>query len=286
MIKCNFIGAGRLGKNLALALKTAKLIEIGGLYNQHPESTRQTVEMLGEGQPVLSLKDLPAADAYFLTVPDDVLPSMVNQLIDANIAQIQHGFIIHCSGVLPSSILSPFKSTGCSVASLHPLKAFKKGELKSDSFYQVDCVLEGDAKPLDWLTTCLQQLNARIHFISAEGKTVYHAAAVLSSNYMVTLAEMATRLMQQTGIQQNQAYAMICRLMQSSLHNLTQSECAQDALTGPISRGDIQTVKLHLQALMEPDITNLYRAGAQATLPLAKLLPEQKEEFLKLLESV
>ncbi|KTD62446.1 Rossmann-like and DUF2520 domain-containing protein [Legionella shakespearei] len=277
----NIIGSGRLGNNIALAFSTAKLASLQGIYNRSPESAQQLCSKINTGKVISSLSELPPADITWITCNDDSIASVVANLMEH--AQIKPGsFIIHCSGVLNSAILAPLKKQGCLVASCHPLKAFKTGYLSADALLQVDCVMEGDAAVCDWLDFALKQLGANVIRIKPEAKVIYHAAAVIASNYLITLASCSEALLEQAGISQQQARSMMCHLMQGNLDNMQQAQDLRDALTGPLMRGDIATLALHLQAIGDPVVNNLYKAAGLATLPITSLSEEQKQDIANL----
>lgn len=277
----NIIGSGRLGNNIALAFSTAKLASLNAVYNRSPESAKQLCSQLGTGKMVSSLPELPPADITWITCNDDSIASVVTHLMDH--AQIKPGsFIIHCSGVLNSALLAPLKRRGCLVASCHPLKAFKTGYLSPQAFHQVDCIMEGDAPVCDWLDSAFIKLGANVIRINPESKIIYHAAAVIASNYLITLASCSEALLKQAGINEQQARLMMCNLMQGNIDNMIRTQDLRDALTGPLMRGDIATLGLHMQAIGDPVVKNLYKAAGLATLPITSLSEEQKEDIAHL----
>ena len=143
--------------------------------------------------------------------------------------------------------------------------------MRSNAFQDCDCVVEGDDDAVQWLTTCFTQMGAQVVPMHATKKSVYHAAAVMASNYVVTLAGCAVGLLVDAGLTEQQAQPMVLRMMSSSLDNLQQTTHASQALTGPLARGDLNTIINHLQAIKSPCISALYRAAGLATLPLTGL---------------
>lgn len=188
-------------------------------------------------------------------------------------------FVFHCSGVLNSQVLEPLKNHGCFIASFHPLKAFKSNYLDAFAFAQVDCVLEGDAKACNWLKDAFTLLDANLIPIAPESKVLYHAAACMASNYLITLAACSEELFLKAGISPQKSRQMMVNLMQGNLNNLMQNANIADSLTGPLARGDIQTLALHFNAIDNPQIRCLYQSAALNTLPLAQLSAEIKEKI-------
>lgn len=277
----NVIGAGRLGKNIALALTNSGLAQLAAVCNTTLDSAEQAIQQIGSGFAVTQLADLPKVNLTFITTPDDLIYSIAEQLRE----QVStDSFIVHCSGVLSSAELMPLKTRGCHIASLHPLKAFSEGNLDQRAFMHCDCVIEGDELAVELLTPLFTTLGARIIPIKADGKAIYHAAAVIASNYLVTLAATAADLLQEAGIEAKPAQQMIVNLMTSSLNNVQQASEIKNALTGPLARGDFNTISRHLKALKNCFANELYRHAALATLPITDLDTKLKSALTVLLQ--
>lgn len=277
-MKFNIIGAGRLGKNIALALDSARLGQLETVCNKSLSSAKQAVNELGFGRAIDNLSGLAPAEFNFISCSDDAIAQVAAELSQQG-KQLKGSIIVHCSGVLASTELNPLKQQGCLIASLHPLKAFRAGQLDKDSFRACICVMEGDEPALTKLSELFSALGARLISIKAENKACYHAAAVFASNYLVTLAAIASDLWVDAGIPAPTARQMGLELMASSFNNLQQSQSIKEALTGPLSRGDLKTIEKHLQALADPSVKNLYQAAALATLPLTSLDNKTQREL-------
>lgn len=277
MLTCNIIGAGRLGKNIALALTTNNRVTVQAICNRTVASSTQAWQELGLNGISCTLEQLPPADITLICCSDDAISVIAQQLAEM---AIQPGsYVIHCSGVLNSSVLQPLKKHQCAVASLHPLKSFKAGYLEPDAFAQVHVVIEGDEQVCSWLETSLLQLNALVHAIQPTTKAKYHAAAAIACNYLVTLAAVSEELMAATGLEQGLIKSMIAHLMGGTLNNIQHNSNTAAALTGPLMRGDIGTLELHLQAIDNPVSRELYKAAGLATLPLTKLAEIKKQQI-------
>lgn len=281
MLTCNLIGAGRLGKNLAHVLEKHAIARIQAICNQSIESSNRAWQELGLCGISCPIEQLPAADITILACSDDAIAAVAQQLAQHTIQP--DSFIIHCSGVLNSSALKPLKQHGCSLASLHPLKSFKAGYLSTDAFTAVPIIIEGDKPVCHWLERALSELNAQVLSILPEAKAAYHAAAVMASNYLVTLAAASEQLMASTGLDQCLVHKLITQLMKGTLANIEQSSTTATALTGPLMRGDTGTLALHVNAISDPAIARLYKAAGLATLPLTQLDKDTKLQIQKLL---
>ena len=281
LMKFNIIGAGRLGKNLALSLSTHNH-QLLAICNRTFLSATSAVEALNLGQAVENIADLPAAGLILITSPDDQIEAIAIEL--ASNGFILPGCIIaHCSGVLASDILKPLQDIGCFIASIHPLKAFRADHVEHDAFHECHCVVEGDKEAVMFLNQYFSEMGAHIIPIAASNKSAYHAAAVMASNYLVTLAHCSIELLKNIGIDETDARAMIYPLMQGSLNNLNQTDSPAQALTGPLARGDIKTIERHLEIIHTPQIDALYRAAGLATLPM---IQQAKTVLLSLSEKL
>ncbi|MDR3442600.1 MAG: DUF2520 domain-containing protein [Legionella sp.] len=280
-MNCNIIGAGRLGKNLGLSLSAAHIISSVSVCNRKIKSANTACQLMGYGHAVDEIERLPEADITWICCNDDYIPDIVEILAHRFLVK-PGSFVVHSSGVLNSSLLAPLKDQGCSVASFHPLKAFKMGYLSPSAFEQVDCVMEGDEEVSAWLKESFTKLGAHVTTIQPEAKAIYHAAACIASNYLITLASCSEELLLKAGLEQQQSRRMLLNLMQGNLSNLQQTECIAESLTGPLMRGDIKTLSTHLYSIENQEIQNLYRAAGLATLPLTLLAEEKKEQIKNL----
>lgn len=283
-MKFNVIGAGRLGKNIASALSSTKLITLDSICNQSIHSSRQACDILGMGTALGSLLELPPVDVTWICSNDDAITSIVSVLAKNSVLK-PNSIVIHCSGALNSTVLNPLKEQYCSVASFHPLKAFKTGYLDAQAFNQTSCVIEGDSLACTWLSTFFEGIGTHLVSVPPESKVLYHAAATIASNYLIALANSSEELLLQAGISHNEARSMICNLMQGSINNLKHTDQTAQALTGPISRGDAQTLSLHLEAIQNPAIKELYIKAGLATLPMTQLSDEKKQLITSILKS-
>ncbi len=278
----NIIGAGRLGKNIALALSASGLGTLLAVCNQSKASAETCCAQLGFGMAVAHAHDLPLADVLWIACNDDAIPAVMDQLVNCSFNS--GTLVIHCSGVLSSSVLSPLKDKGCLIASFHPMKPFPATYLSKEAFQGVECVIEGDTAACSWLKSTFEALQAQVNTIHPSAKATYHAAACLIANYLVTLSASGEELLLESGISAAQAQEVIIGLIQSTLDNLKQKQPSAASLTGPLLRGDVNTLAMHLAAIDNPIIKNLYKAAGLATLPHTQLSHEKRQQIQFLLK--
>ncbi|MDY7574548.1 Rossmann-like and DUF2520 domain-containing protein [Actimicrobium sp. CCI2.3] len=263
------LGAGRVGKTLARALHSQGAVTIADILNRSPSSAQRAAEFIGAGRAVDAFGQLAPATVFLLAVPDDQIAPCSEQLAATGRAG-PGSVVFHCSGALDSGILKAVTTTGAVVASIHPIRSFADPQTVAASFAGTCCGVEGDAEAMAILTPMLTQIGARLIPIRAESKTLYHAAAVFASNYLVSVLSVAQQAYVAAGIPADVALALLTPLARETAENAFRLGPAT-ALTGPIARGDTATVARHLQAVQQWDEAygNLYEQLAAATTRLA-----------------
>lgn len=280
----NIIGAGKLGKTLGYLLAQNTTITLSGVCNTTLASSQEAVNILGSGKAYPSIQALPPADLTLIATPDSLIEKVANELSQqTNLAP--QSIVFHCSGALSSEILSSLRLFGCAIASVHPMKSFVNTALANQNLAGIYCALEGDTSALAILSPLFTSLGAIPFAISNQAKGLYHAAAVFASNYLVTLGHQASLCLQGAGVTPELVMPIILHLMQSSLNNLKQTLSFNQALTGPLQRGDLSTLQKNLQALTNKEQQQLYALLGKATLPLTTLDDDQYEKILQFLSS-
>lgn len=232
-----------------------------------------------------------AVDTVFICVPDDALPGVAMRLAGSR-PSWRDAVVAHTSGMLDSGVLAPFASRGAEVMSFHPVQSFAPLPLEHDSgtkpFSGITITLEGATAAVRRGTELAEALGARPVQISVPQKRAIHAAASIGSNFLVTLAALAVDLGTRAEIPQAEMLDILRPLIAGTSRNLSVVD-PESALTGPIVRGDADTIRLHLQFLHEyaPDLETLYRGLARATLKLAarsgRVSPDRAAQIAELL---
>lgn len=264
------IGCGRLGKTLAKYLTTVGYTA-AGFSSKSPVSAREAADVAGSGEtdPIAgNISRL--ADLVFITTPDNQIES-VCQGIAKNKGFKPGAVVMHCSGAHPSTILSSAKPYGAFIGSMHPLQSFT-GDLDHtvSPFEGVVISVEGDEPAVALAQNIAADLKARCLRIQTAAKVLYHASAVVASNYLVTLLDLAFKLAAAAGIDEKDAPAMLFPLIEGTLANIS-TKGIRNALTGPIARGDVETVARHLVSIQKevPDSLGLYKLLGRYTVEIA-----------------
>jgi predicted short-subunit dehydrogenase-like oxidoreductase (DUF2520 family) len=267
--RLTIIGCGRIGKACGLLFSKAGLARVHEVLNRSLASSQAAVEFLGQGSAVSEIRHLTPADVFLLAAPDDAL-APIAQALSTTSALHTGALVFHTSGALSAEILSPVKNKGARVASAHPVKSFADPRAAAESFNGTWCGLEGDAAACDFLVQWLRQVGARTFPIRSEAKLLYHAGTVFASNYLPALVDSALRCFELAGIAGEPAMEVLLPLLYGTVENITQLG-PENALTGPISRGDLDLVSRQHRALDAADreIARLYFELGRATARLA-----------------
>jgi len=261
----SFIGTGNLGKTLGRLIIKNKLATILGIFNRTPSHSIQAMQFIEDGEIYHDITALPHSEIIFITTPDDAI-SEAGLLLSQN-QHIKPGcIIVHCSGSLTSDILLPMKQLGCYVASIHPMRSFAKPEISVEQYKGTYCAIEGDKEATDIITQLFNAIGSVTYFINKDKKLIYHASGIFASNYLVTLAQQSLSCLLDAGVEKEMAMEVLVNIMKGTILNLEKTKSPEQSLTGPIQRGDLSTIKKHLNAFSDSKQQELYAALGQATL--------------------
>jgi len=264
------VGCGTVGTAIGKLLRNIDY-RISGVATSNLETARRAAGVTGSER----FSDCPwevtrGADVVFITTPDDLIESTCMS-ISKHRGFDKNAVVVHCSGALSSDILSSARDCGAAVATLHPLQSFASVEQAVSLVPGSFCTIEGDSGALPIVRAMIEDLGGILLEITAEKKTLYHAAAVAASNYLVTLMHLALELNEAAGLPSDTSFNALLPLIRGTLSNIG-TKGIPGGLTGPIARGDVATVSSHLKAIEKdaPDLLLLYRCLGLYTVGLAK----------------
>jgi len=256
------IGAGRVGAVLAAALRAAghDIVAVAG----ESAASRTRIETLLPGvhidKPTAVAK---ASDLLLLTVPDDALDNVVRMLVASG--SIRPGqYVVHTSGRHGMAILQPALDTGAVGVAMHPAMTFTGTDVDLDRLrgcaYGVTVTADEGRQVAE---TLVNDLGGTAVWVAEADRALYHAALAHGANHLVTLVSQAMSLLRKAG--STDPAATLRPLLTAALDNTLAYGDA--ALTGPIVRGDVQTVRSHLASIeaSEPDTLDSYVTMARAT---------------------
>ena len=255
------IGAGRLGTSLAAAAGAAGY-EVAAVSNSRAQqSLRQVTE---------------AAQLVFLAVPDGSIAEIAGSL-----PWRAGQYAVHCSGALGRETLLAAEAAGAITGTFHPLQTFPSRTPEPRRFRGIAIGIEAPVPLGPVLETVATDLGARPFRMEGVDRALYHASAVVASNLLVALASAATRLWAMAGLPEDTGRTSLAPLITAAATNIASMELG-DALTGPIARGDIETVARHLAALESaPELRELYRRLSLELLRLPLSLPSPRTDALQ-----
>jgi predicted short-subunit dehydrogenase-like oxidoreductase (DUF2520 family) len=261
-LRVGVIGAGRVGAVLAAALR-AQGHEIAAVAGESDASKSRAAALL-PGVPMRKPTAVArGCDVLLLTVPDDMLSNVVTQL--AASGSLREGqYVVHTSGSQGLAVLEPAVAVGARVVALHPAMTFTGTARDLDRLPA--CVFGVTAGPEEraWAADVVAELRGTVMWVSEELRGLYHAGLAHGANHLVTLVTQAMELLGAAGAPD--PAATLRPLLQAALDNALAE--GDSALTGPIVRGDVNTVRAHLAeiAATAPDTLPSYVALAEATL--------------------
>jgi predicted short-subunit dehydrogenase-like oxidoreductase (DUF2520 family) len=237
------IGAGRAGRALALALVRAS-VPVHVCVRRPTELPSPIECSLDPWNAVLAETDI-----VLLAVPDDAIGNVATAIHDAS---LERAVVLHTSGLRDRTALKALEGCARGLGSFHPLQTLAGDSEAAGRLHASFAVLEGDVAAVQAGRRLAATLGMEALSIEAAQKPRYHAAAVLVSNYTVTLAAIGARLARDAGIPAEAASRIFLPLLEGTVKNLEALGPAS-ALTGPIRRGDVGTVAAHLAALEGAD---------------------------------
>ncbi len=278
------VGAGRVGAVLAAALRAAGHDVVAAAGDS--DASRRRIGHLLPGvprrKPTAVSRD---SDLLLLTVPDDMLSNVVTML--AASGAIREGqYVAHTSGRHGLAVLEPARALGAAVLALHPAMTFTGTEV--DLPRLVGCsfgVTAVDPDAVALARRLVEDLEGSLVWVPEERRALYHAGLAHGANHLVTLVTQAMELVRESGAAD--PAATLRPLLTAALENAL--AMGDDALTGPIVRGDVETVRAHLQSITAtrpgtlPSYVALARATANTAVLDGRLLPIRAAKLIGIL---
>ena len=256
------VGAGRVGAVLGSALRAAGHAVVG--VSAVSAASRERADALLPEVPVLEVPDvLERAELVLLTVPDDVLPDLVGGL--ASTGAWQPGqLVVHTSGRFGWRVLDPAVAGGAIPLALHPAMTFTGTSIDISRLADACFGVTAPAAVLPIGQALVVEMGAEPVVVEEAARPLYHAALAHGANHLVTLVVQSLELLRAAGVEH--PARLLGPLLSAALDNALGR--GDDALTGPVSRGDAGTVAAHVESIASADVEGVlttYRALARAT---------------------
>jgi predicted short-subunit dehydrogenase-like oxidoreductase (DUF2520 family) len=266
--KFAIIGVGMVGTAIGHLLNNSGHTIIG-VSDKSAAALKKALPYTGGKAFSDSRKAVREADCILITTPDDNIFNACREIADSQL--IKEKFVFHMSGACGLDLLDSAKKAGAAVASIHPLQSFSSIETAINNIPGSYFGITATKKVQKQAQTIVHDLNGIPVFISPAQKPLYHAAACLASNYLVSLLNVVESIYESIGISKADAQMAYLPLVYGTLHNIKTSGSIH-ALTGPIARGDAGTIEKHLAAISksQPQYSSLYSALGLITAIIAQ----------------
>ncbi len=282
------IGAGAVGTALGGGVATCGYA-VRAIISRKAGDARRLAKHVGAPVASAAPADLPPGlPLVFCCVPDDEIAPVAEALAALG-RDWSASVVAHTSGAQPARLLAPLAARGASVMSFHPAQAFTR-RTGPEAFQGICIGLEGDARALATGREVAERLGARPVVIPEGAKARYHLAAALASNALVTLVALAHEVLASAGIEAADRQALLGPLVEGTARSLARQP-PEEALTGPVARGERGTVGAHADALAAnlPHLQPFYAALTTETVRLAvrsgRLAPPAAEDLLGVLRA-
>lgn len=283
--RIGFIGAGTLGRGLALALDAAGA-SVAAVSSRTPARAQWLAERIANCTAVSTPQNVAdACDLVFITTPDAAIAPVA-----ASIQWRSGQGVVHCCGAASVALLAPAADAGAAVGAFHPFQTFAALADPTEAARRLSGVtfaVSATGWLMDYLPALAARLDGRSIAIPDALRPLYHASAVLACGHLTALLDAAIGLWTELGLDPDAGRQAVIPLAQATIDAIA-SAGPTSAVTGPAVRGDAATVAAHLQALSQhaPQLVALYRELTLASLPLARAKGVPEPALSELSDSV
>lgn len=263
-MKIGFVGAGKAGFTLGRYFKE-KGANVTGYYSRSLESAKEAAVFTNTKYFETLEQVLLASDTLFLTVPDTTIEIVWNNL---RLMPIQNKIICHCSGMQSSAVFDGIEQRQAFGYSVHPLFAIYSKQSSYKEIAQAVFTIEGNDQYLHTLKQFIEQLGNLVNIITPEQKIKYHGAAVFLSNHVTAIAHIGSKLLNECGFEDEFVKISLKTLFLNQCKAIAEVGPAK-ALTGPVERNDLSTMKKHMECFGENE-TRLYGLLSKQLIEIAK----------------
>ena len=278
------VGTGRVGSVLGAALKQVGHNVVA--CTAISDISRLRAESLLPGVPIKALDEaVKDCDLILFAVPDDALTDLVRGLAATNV--IGPGtFVVHTAGRFGDEIFDPLTQSGCLPLALHPVMTFPGTSVDLNRLVGCPFGVTAPQQLRAVAEALVVEMGGDPVWVPREARALYHASLAFGSNYLMTIVNETIDLLADAGIEN--PTDLVKPLMIASLDNALRD--GDQAMTGPVIRGDVETLRVHLDALSASGNeleTQAYRVLARLTaqrgLDSGQLSPDTAQRLLELL---
>ena len=242
------IGAGRVGRALGRRLREQGW-KIGAVVTRSEASARRAVRFIGAGKPCAAMtRQILVPQVILIAAPDNKIAVVAQELARIGEEELRGKVVLHTSGAMDSGVLEALRARGAAVGSMHPLQSFSGVSVPSMDGRVF--TIEGETPAVQVARRIARALGGSPVRIAGSKKLLYHAAAAMAAGHVLAVEEAATQLLLSLGMKRSEAVRALLPLTRQVLENFERLG-PRAAWTGPLSRGDFNVVRAHLEALKE-----------------------------------
>jgi predicted short-subunit dehydrogenase-like oxidoreductase (DUF2520 family) len=246
------IGSGRVALALGYALRQAEAIDRLTICGRRSEAPTHPLFTQGLAEYVYGVRTPdPGVRAVFLAVSDDAIAEVAATL-GALGEPAEECAAFHLSGVQSTEVLAPLHAAGYSIGSFHPLQAIAHPLTGAERLPGSWVAVTGHPSAVAVARGLASSMGCPVMHVPEQWRAQYHAAAVTAANYLPPLLDAACRMLEGAGVSHEEALPALLKLAEGSLANIRELGL-EASVTGPVARGDVETIGLHLRALEGED---------------------------------
>lgn len=236
-----------------------KSFSIKAISCKNFSSAKESINYIGQGTPFTNNVECASfGNLIFICVPDREIEKVSKELSSSKL-NWKGKYVFHCSGLLTSDLLIPLKKKGAFTASFHPIQSFAQKKPDENKFKGIYFGIEGEGEAIILAKEIIQHLEGKYLILSKENKPFYHLACTIASNFLIAILNLAMELMKEINLSEELTFQSLQPLIQGTIENADKLG-VKSALTGPVVRGDIDTIKSHLKALKKnPNELRIYQ---------------------------
>src|SRR6202034_2047060 len=270
--RITIVGAGNLGAALAMCLRQAGYVIDQIVFRDSRASRRKATALartVGAWAVAIARSSMDS-DVVWFRVPEDALAEVARSV--AQKADWKGRVALHSSGALASDELAALQRLGAHVASVHPMMTFVAGSVQTGSSQAssqrslagVPFAIEGDVAAVRAGRAIVKELGGKAYAIRRQDKVAYHAWGTFASPLLTALLATTEHVAAAAGLNRREAKRRMLPILQQTLANYAALDAA-GAFSGPIVRGDVETIRRHLRVLRKvPAAAEVYAALAKA----------------------
>ncbi len=274
-----FIGAGKVGTAFGVYLKRNNF-NVTGYCSRSASSLEEAVKLTGSERFESYDSLVKASDLIFITTQDGLIASVCDDVAKSS-QTLKNKTVAHMSGALSSEVLSSARKKGAYIFSVHPLQAFADIQKSVQDLEKTYFGIEGE-KRIDIVKSMLGTTGNRFFILKPEQKSKYHITACIVSNFLVALLDYGLDVFDSIGIDKDDGFKALLPMISGTVDNIHKLG-TEDALTGPIARGDISTIENHMISLVndKDSFLKTYAFLGKMTLELARKKKLEDEASIK-----